>query len=172
MVHHTLFGDSHVFFVGGVCIIEEECSREMKLSRQMTHESLPICKKVGEEVNISRNFGRRIAGSWILGMVEYYKQPEGSYKSKEVRLHHVERCDANTLLPIIRDNNTPGSVVWSDQWPSHRRIWGEGGGGAKTKAFKKYAWNISSTIRNPFIRIYVEISTSRRTLESILYFSS
>ncbi|KAF0986595.1 hypothetical protein HZS_1278, partial [Henneguya salminicola] len=35
-----------VFFVRGVCITEEECSRGMKLSRQMTNESLRICKKV------------------------------------------------------------------------------------------------------------------------------
>ncbi|KAF0985605.1 hypothetical protein HZS_639, partial [Henneguya salminicola] len=88
-----------VFFVGGVCITEEECSREMKLSRQMTNESLLICKKVV----------KRIAGSWIFGMVECHKQPDGSYKSKEVRLHHVESRDANTLYPIIRDNVTPGS---------------------------------------------------------------
>ncbi|KAF0985476.1 hypothetical protein HZS_4738 [Henneguya salminicola] len=35
-----------VFFVGGVCITEEEGSSEMKLSRQMTNESLRICMKV------------------------------------------------------------------------------------------------------------------------------
>ncbi|KAF0991983.1 hypothetical protein HZS_7125, partial [Henneguya salminicola] len=81
----------------------------------------------GEKVNINRNFGRQIAGPWVFGMVECHKQPEGSYKLKEVRLYHVERRDENTLLPTIRDNAPPGSVVWSDQWPAYRRIWEEDG---------------------------------------------
>ncbi|KAF0991901.1 hypothetical protein HZS_1248 [Henneguya salminicola] len=65
----------------------------------------------GEEVNINRNLWKRIADLWIFGMVECHKQPDGSSKSKEVRLYHVERRGANTLLPIIRDNVTPRSVV-------------------------------------------------------------
>ncbi|KAF0991349.1 hypothetical protein HZS_7798 [Henneguya salminicola] len=46
-------------------------------------------------------------------MVEYHKQPGGSYKSKEVSLYHVERRDANTLLPIMRDNITPRRTLES-----------------------------------------------------------
>ncbi|KAF0985674.1 hypothetical protein HZS_5269, partial [Henneguya salminicola] len=35
-----------------------------------------IMKEGGEEVNINRNFARRIAVPWIFGMVECYKQPD------------------------------------------------------------------------------------------------
>ncbi|KAF0992017.1 hypothetical protein HZS_4871, partial [Henneguya salminicola] len=129
MVHHTLLGDGYGRGPSGetlriVIQIDESLLRErrmeMKLSRQMTNESLPICKNGGEEVNINRNFGKRIAGPWIFGMVECHKQPD-------VGLYHVDGRDANTLLPIIRDNVTPGSVVWSVQWPAYRRIWEEDG---------------------------------------------
>ncbi|KAF0985634.1 hypothetical protein HZS_4755, partial [Henneguya salminicola] len=144
MVHHTLLGDGQGRRPNGktpriVIQIDESLLRGRRMHNRgrmlQGNEAIStddqreftIMQEGGEEVNINRNFGRRIAGPWIFGMVECHKQPNASYKSKEVRLYHVERCAANTLLPIIRDNFTPGSVVWSDQWPAYRRIWEEGG---------------------------------------------
>lgn len=75
-----------------------------------------------DQMNQARNYGRRITGPWIFGMAECHKQTDGSYKTGEVRLIKVERRTADILLPIIRANVLPGSVVWSDEWASYNRI--------------------------------------------------
>lgn len=74
------------------------------------------------EIDSHRNYGRRITGPWIFGMVECRKQENGSYKSGEIRIFHVEKRDAATLLPIIRGHVESGSMVWSDQWKAYSRI--------------------------------------------------
>lgn len=79
----------------------------------------------GAELNPNRNYGRRIEGPWIFGMAECYKQIDGSYITGQVRLFHVERRDAQTLLPIIRENVSRGSMIWSDEWRSYSRIGSE-----------------------------------------------
>ncbi|KII61621.1 hypothetical protein RF11_06895 [Thelohanellus kitauei] len=74
------------------------------------------------EMNPQRTGGIRITGPCIFGMVECHKQPDGSYKSEEVRLFKVERRTSAILLPIIRQHVAPGTVVWSDEWASYSRI--------------------------------------------------
>lgn len=76
----------------------------------------------GANMHIDRNYGRRITGPWIFGMMECKKQPDDSYKSGEVRLYIVERRNADTLLPIIRQNVQRGSLIWSDEWRAYSRI--------------------------------------------------
>ncbi|KAF0989999.1 hypothetical protein HZS_3749, partial [Henneguya salminicola] len=116
MVHHTLLGDGYgrgpsVETPRIAIQIDESLlrGRRMYNRRRMLQRNEAIStdgqleftnmQEGGEEVNINQNFGRRIAGPWIFGMVECHKPPDGSYKSKEVRLYDVERRDANTLLP-------------------------------------------------------------------------
>ncbi|KAF0985517.1 hypothetical protein HZS_4990, partial [Henneguya salminicola] len=144
MVHHSLLGDGHGRGPSEetsriVIQLDESLLRGTRMYNRgrmlQANEAISTddqreftkMQEGGEEVNINRNFGKRIAGPRIFGMAECHKQQDGSYKLKEVRLYHVERRDANTLLPIIRDNFTPVSVGWSDQWPAYRRIWEEDG---------------------------------------------
>lgn len=65
--------------------------------------------------NVHRNFGNRIEGPWIFGLVECHLV-NGSFKTGEVRLFHVLRRDAITLGTIIRDHVQPNSTIWSDDW--------------------------------------------------------
>ncbi|KAF0985444.1 hypothetical protein HZS_1860, partial [Henneguya salminicola] len=129
MVHPTWFGDSH-----GRDPIREtppiviQIDESLLRGRRMNNRGRMLQGNEAISTDDQREFTNiPIAGLWIFGMVECHKQPDGSYKSKEVRVYHVKRRDSNTLLPIIRDNATPGSVVWSDQWPAYRRIWEESG---------------------------------------------
>ncbi|KAF0991873.1 hypothetical protein HZS_2834, partial [Henneguya salminicola] len=126
MVHYTLLGDGHGRNPSGetpriVIQIDQSLLRGRRMYNRgrifQGNEAISAddqreftnMQEGGEEVNINRNFERQIASPWIFGMVECHKQPDGSYKSKEVRWYHVDRRDANTLLPIIRDNVTPGT---------------------------------------------------------------
>ncbi|KII65901.1 hypothetical protein RF11_03295 [Thelohanellus kitauei] len=68
-----------------------------------------------EDYDDERNHNRRIEGPWIFGIEECHKDIDGTYTSGEVRLFHIERWDAETLIPIIRDNILDGSAVWSDK---------------------------------------------------------
>lgn len=70
----------------------------------------------------TRNYGMRIDGPWIFGMVECHKNDDGSYSSGEIRLFKVDRRDAATLLPLIRNNVQRGSMIWSDEWAAYRAI--------------------------------------------------
>ncbi|KII69022.1 hypothetical protein RF11_05272 [Thelohanellus kitauei] len=70
----------------------------------------------------NRNHGRRIKRPWIFGLVECHKQPDGHYKSGEVRLIIVEKRNQEALLHIIRENVAKGSMILSDIWPPYMRI--------------------------------------------------
>lgn len=84
--------------------------------------------EIGANMDRTRNYGRRITGPWIFGLIECTKQADNSYKSGEVRLYKVERRTAEILLPIIRQNVERGSMVWSDEWRSYSRIGRENDG--------------------------------------------
>ncbi|KII74324.1 hypothetical protein RF11_03409 [Thelohanellus kitauei] len=76
-----------------------------------------------EDVNPLRNYGRRIQGPWIFGMAECHLiRDNNTYQTKSVRLFHVERRDASTLIPLIRDNVEAESTIWSDEWGAYSRI--------------------------------------------------
>ncbi|KAF0985610.1 hypothetical protein HZS_7924 [Henneguya salminicola] len=96
MGHHTMLGNCHGRGSSGetpriVIKIDESLFRGRRMynrgrrlqeneaistddQRECTH-----MQEGGEEVNINRNFGRRIVGPLIFGMVECHKQPDGSY---------------------------------------------------------------------------------------------
>lgn len=78
--------------------------------------------EIGANMHRNRNYGRRITGPWIFGLIECSKQPDDSYKSGEVRLFIVERRSAEILLPIIRRHVEKGSLIWSDEWRAYSRI--------------------------------------------------
>lgn len=78
-------------------------------------------------VENQRNYGRRITGPWIFGLIECHKTEDGSYKSGKFRLFHVNRRNTETLLPIIRANVQKGSMVWSDEWRAYFQIGNEDG---------------------------------------------
>ncbi|KII67896.1 hypothetical protein RF11_01568 [Thelohanellus kitauei] len=76
-----------------------------------------------EDVNPLRDYGRKIDGPWIFGMAECHLiRDNNTYQTKSVRLFHVERRDASTLILLIRDNVEAGSVIWSDQWGAYSRV--------------------------------------------------
>ncbi|KII70888.1 hypothetical protein RF11_04322 [Thelohanellus kitauei] len=68
-----------------------------------------------QRMHPNRNYGMRIMG---LGYSDF----------DEVRLFKVERSNKHTLLPIVRDNVSAGSIVWSDEWAPYRSIGGENDG--------------------------------------------
>ncbi|KII61524.1 hypothetical protein RF11_10484 [Thelohanellus kitauei] len=74
------------------------------------------------EQSLNRNNGMRIEGPWVFGMIECTLQNDGSYKSGETRLFIVERRNADTLLPFIREHIEANSMIWSDDWPPYRKI--------------------------------------------------
>ncbi|KAF0989709.1 hypothetical protein HZS_7547 [Henneguya salminicola] len=94
MVHHTLLGDGHGRGPSRetpriVIQIDESLLRGRRMYNRVRmlqgNETISTDDQReftnmqgGEEVNINRNFGRRIAGPWIFGMVECHKQPDGS----------------------------------------------------------------------------------------------
>ncbi|KAF0989658.1 LOW QUALITY PROTEIN: hypothetical protein HZS_3825 [Henneguya salminicola] len=98
-----------VFFVGGVCITEEECSREIKQSRQMSNKSLPICMKAVKKSILTKILEDESLVLGFLGQLNVINNQMVVTNKK--KLYHVERRDANTLLPIISDNVIPGSFL-------------------------------------------------------------
>lgn len=81
------------------------------------HDDLEI------NINPNQNYGMRINGPWIFGMAECHLDiSTGIYKTGEIRLFTVDRRNADTLLPIIRNHCQRGSMIWSDQWASYNGI--------------------------------------------------
>lgn len=76
----------------------------------------------GSNMDMHRNYGRRITGPWVFGLLECTRQEDLSYISGEIRLFVVERRDAQTLIPIIRQHVSTGSMIWSDEWRAYARI--------------------------------------------------
>uniref|UniRef100_A0A914CUD6 ISXO2-like transposase domain-containing protein n=1 Tax=Acrobeloides nanus TaxID=290746 RepID=A0A914CUD6_9BILA len=60
--------------------------------------------------------GRAIEGHWVLGMI--------ADRSKDFRLAICPENlrDANTLIPIIKDNVAPGSIIHTDAWRAYARL--------------------------------------------------
>ena len=54
------------------------------------------------------NYGQRIDGPWVFGMVE-----KGTRK---VKIINVPDRKASTLIPILRKHVHPQSTIWSDEW--------------------------------------------------------
>ncbi|KII74557.1 hypothetical protein RF11_16167 [Thelohanellus kitauei] len=59
-----------------------------------------------QRMHPNRNYGMRIRGPWIFGL----------------------RSNKHTLLPIVRDNVSAGSMVWTVEWAPYRSIGGENDG--------------------------------------------
>lgn len=53
-----------------------------------------------------QNYGRRVAGPWIFGMV--LRTPEGL---QDLRMFHVLRRNTRTLRPIVLRNLAPGKII-------------------------------------------------------------
>ena len=61
--------------------------------------------------------GRRTRSErWVLGLFDTQHQPARPY------LQLVRRRNAATLLPIIRERVSPGTIVHTDQWAAYNRI--------------------------------------------------
>lgn len=59
-----------------------------------------------------RNHGARVDGPWVFGL------RQGS----DCRYFVVERRDKQTLIPIIKRECEPGSVIHSYEWPAYRGL--------------------------------------------------
>ena len=60
------------------------------------------------------NYGDRVDGPWIFGMVEE--------ETNNIRMFHVEKRDACTLIPLIMNNIEPGTTIISDGWAAYTRL--------------------------------------------------
>ena len=76
---------------------------------------------IGPEMNPQRNFGRRIEGPWIFGMVECNRD-NNKYVSGEVRAWYVQNRRAETLIPLWVDNVSPNSSIWTDEWAAYNQL--------------------------------------------------
>ena len=61
-----------------------------------------------------RNHGRRIEGPWVFGMM--------LRRTGELRLFHVQKRDAATLIPLIRRHVAAGTTIYSDEWAAYQNI--------------------------------------------------
>jgi transposase-like protein len=64
------------------------------------------------------NRGRRVDGCWVFGAIER--------ESKKCFFTTVQKRDADTLIPIIRQNIRPGSIIHSDCWKAYCSLEREG----------------------------------------------
>lgn len=64
-----------------------------------------------------RNYGQRVVGPWIFGMV--WKHQDGT---QEIRLFHVLRRNEATLGRLIQRHIAPGTTIASDEWAAYRNI--------------------------------------------------
>lgn len=60
------------------------------------------------------NKGRVVPEQWILGILDT--------TTNIGIVRYVQRRDANTLLPIIRDVVKQGSEIWTDEWRAYNRL--------------------------------------------------
>ena len=72
-------------------------------------------------INSSRNYGRRLEGPWVFGLVE--KLDDGAL---DARFFVVEKRDAATLESIITREVEIGSTIHSDEWRGYLNIWDYG----------------------------------------------
>lgn len=90
------------------------------------------------------NYGGRLDGPWILGMV--WKGPTGVV---DVRCFHVQRRDAATLIPIIKAHVLPGTSIWTDEWRAYTRLEDHG--------FFHSTVNHSEAYVDPFTRVNTQL---------------
>jgi hypothetical protein len=62
-----------------------------------------------------QNYGNRVVGPWVFGMV-------WKHGVSETRLFLVERRDRRTLLPIILKHIQPGTTIRSDEWGAYQGL--------------------------------------------------
>ena len=60
------------------------------------------------------NRGRLVDGVWVLGWI--------CRETKEVFLVPVEKRDADTLIPIIVEKVSPGTIIMTDCWKAYDRL--------------------------------------------------
>ncbi|KII67128.1 hypothetical protein RF11_11180 [Thelohanellus kitauei] len=70
----------------------------------------------------NRNYGMRISGPWIFGLVECIKDNQGQCKSGEAKLFKVDRRDSATSPSLIRSHVYPSAMIWSDQWAANNSL--------------------------------------------------
>jgi hypothetical protein len=60
----------------------------------------------------NRNHGRRTDGLWVFGLKQ----------GLDCCYLYVNRCDKETLVPIITRECAQGSVIHSDEWPAYSTL--------------------------------------------------
>ena len=60
------------------------------------------------------NYGDRLNGPWIFGMIE-----KGT---RNVKMYYVENRSAEVLIPLIRKHIHFESIIWSDEWRAYSRL--------------------------------------------------
>jgi transposase-like protein len=61
------------------------------------------------------NKGHRVAGIWVVGMVERTSQ-------RKIVLIPVNKRDSNSLISLIKQYVLPGSIIYTDGWRGYARL--------------------------------------------------
>lgn len=66
--------------------------------------------------------GHHVNGVWVFGGIEHLLADNGRNKAGRCFAMPVEKRDAATLIPLIKDNIAEGSIIHSDCWKAYNSI--------------------------------------------------
>ncbi len=96
------------------------------------------------------NRGKRVEGSWILGMIEIDTASEGNF-----------RLDADTLLPLIQKHVAVGTTIYSDCWKAY--------GSLEELGYQHFTVNHSENYKDPETGVHTNnIESNWRPLKRAL----
>ena len=112
------------------------------------------------------NRGKRVEGSWILGMIEIDTEASHALKGNfRLEICPDNRRDAETLLPLIQKHIAPGTTIHSDCWKAY--------GSLEELGYKHYTVNHSEHYKDPETGVHTNnIESNWRPLKRALQGSS
>lgn len=90
--------------------------RKYNRGRMLLGDATPLSEDDTAVVQNKRNHGARVDGPWVFGLRQ----------GRDCRYFVVEKRDRATLIPLIKRECAPGSVIHSDEWPAYRSLTTEG----------------------------------------------